>query len=39
MSVLKTEFFKLLKSKQQSEEDLLKVFKKLGYEIKLQKNW
>ena len=35
MSILKTEFSELLKSEQQSKEDLLKVFKKLGYEIEL----
>ena len=35
ISTLKTEFSELLKSEQQSKEDLLKIFKDLGYEIEL----
>jgi len=35
MTSLQTEFAKLLKAEEQSKNDLLKVFKDLGYEIKL----
>jgi type I restriction enzyme M protein len=35
MQHLKSEFSELLKSEQQSKAELLKVFKELGYEIKL----
>ena len=35
MQILQTEFVKLLKSEEQSKNDLLNVFKELGYEIKL----
>ena len=32
---LKSEFTELLKEEEQSKKDLLNVFKKLGYEVKL----
>jgi type I restriction enzyme M protein len=35
MNVLKSEFADLLKAEAQSKNDLLNVFKELGYEIKL----
>ena len=35
MNVLKTEFAQLLKSEEASKNELLNVFKQLGYEIKL----
>lgn len=35
MTALQGEFAELLKAEQQSKQDLLKVFKELGYEIKL----
>ena len=35
MSTLKVQFSELLKSEKQSREDLLEVFKNLGYEIEL----
>ena len=35
MKSLQSEFSQLLKSEEQSKHDLLKVFKELGYEIKL----
>ena len=35
MQALQTEFSNLLKAEQQSKNDLLTVFKELGYEIKL----
>ena len=35
MKVLQTEFAELLKAEAQSKNDLLKVFKELGYEVKL----
>lgn len=35
MTALQREFAELLKAEEQSKQDLLKVFKKLGYEIKL----
>jgi len=35
MKSLQTDFFKLFKEEEQSKKDLLKVFKELGYEIKL----
>jgi type I restriction enzyme M protein len=35
MKSLQSEFSQLLKSEEQSKQDLLKVFKELGYEIEL----
>lgn len=35
MQILKSDFSELLKTEEQSREDLLNVFKELGYEIKL----
>ena len=35
MNTLQTEFAELLKAEAQSKQDLLTVFKELGYEIKL----
>ena len=35
MKILQSEFVDLLKAESQSKIDLLKVFKELGYEIKL----
>jgi len=35
MQILKNEFANLLKAEAESKNDLLKVFKELGYEIKL----
>ena len=35
MAGLQTDFAKLLEEEEQSKTDLLKVFKELGYEIKL----
>ena len=35
MMSLKSEFTELLKEEEQSKKDLLNVFKKLGYEVKL----